>query len=505
MTKLCRQNPHLYEINSRFWLRRLREKYGRELTLSSIPEQEWKKLRQLGFDYIWLMGVWTPSGRGIDIAKSLPNLHTEYSKALPNWKISDIIGSPYSILSYTLNPELGKPSELKTLQEILHESDLSLILDFVPNHVAVDHQWTISNPEYFIQATAEEAHENPDLFFKVKNNGGEYLIAHGKDPNFPPWLDTAQLNIFNANTQNALIRVLNTVTEQCDGIRCDMAMLSLNEIFQRTWGWLTKKIGSEISQDEFWRVAIENVKVNHPNFIFIAEVYWGLNLKLLKLGFDYVYDKTLYDHLLDGNVQKIHAYLTTETSYQKRCVRFIENHDEGRAVKTFGREKSKAAAAIIATLPGLRFFHDGQLEGHAIKVPVQLAYVKPETDDSDLIEHYHVLLSLASKQIFHEGEWMLLDVSCVSQEDCSHTNLLAWLWKLEKISKIIVVNYSNFVSQGLISLPADLLHKKVSLDELVGKNYRQTVKVTLKEGLNIKLESYRVIILTLQENSSINQ
>lgn len=500
-----RHNPHLYEINCRVWLRRLREKFNRKLTLRDIPDEIWRQFKHQGFDYIWLMGVWAPSNRELDIAMSLPSLQTEYSKALPTWNRSDVIGSPYAIASYELNPELGSPDDLQTVRDSLHKQGLDLILDFVPNHMALDHPWTILHPEYFVQGNEEDAKKYPELFFTVSNEAKSYYLAHGKDPHFPPWSDTAQINYFNPDNWEPMITVLNNVAEVCDGVRCDVAMLLLNEVFQKTWGPLIEKSGFTKPSDEFWKAAITKVKLHYPNLLLIAESYWGLNRELLKLGFDYVYDKELYDLMLYNNARDIYAYLQNDSLYQRSCVRFVENHDERRALEAFGREKSKAAAAIISTVMGMRLYHEGQFEGRTVKTPLQLSRVKSEQDDIDLIAYYEKLLRFANLPSLHNGEWILLETRGVSPEDRSYESLLAWMWKLEDV-KIIIANYSTSLSQGFVIIPLERLGNDgvtIFYDELTGKKFPWSRAVLADQGLYVRLEAYQVHLFTLLKGAEL--
>ena len=62
------------------------------------------------------------------------------------------------------------------------------------------------------------------------------MIANGRDPYFPAWPDVAQLNAFSPSLRTAVIDTLQQIAEQCDGVRCDMAMLVMNDTFARTWG-----------------------------------------------------------------------------------------------------------------------------------------------------------------------------------------------------------------------------------------------------------------------------
>ena len=67
-------------------------------------------------------------------------------------------------------------------------------------------------------------------------SSGDLLLAYGRDPYFPGWPDTLQLNYGNPATQEAMIGELLKIAGQCDGVRCDMAMLVLPDVFERTWG-----------------------------------------------------------------------------------------------------------------------------------------------------------------------------------------------------------------------------------------------------------------------------
>src|SRR5215472_18552893 len=109
---------------------------------------------------------------------------------------------------------------------------MRLILDFVPNDVAPDHSWVVEHPEYFIRGSAEDARDNPAGFMTIEGQ----VYAKGRDPYFPAWPDVLQLNAFDAGLRRAVIETVNSIAEQCDGVRCDMAMLVMNDIFQRSWG-----------------------------------------------------------------------------------------------------------------------------------------------------------------------------------------------------------------------------------------------------------------------------
>src|SRR5207302_1303439 len=157
---------------------------------------------------------------------------------------------------------------------------------FVPNHVAPDHPWTVEHPDRFIH-----------------DDTGE--IANGRDPYFPPWPDVVQLNAFSANLRAAAADTLATIADQCDGVRCDMAMLVMNDTFERTWG---ARAGPR-PVDDYWPSLIPQVRKTHPNFLFIAEAYWDLEFALQQQGFDYCYDKRLYDRLLHEGAESVRLHL----------------------------------------------------------------------------------------------------------------------------------------------------------------------------------------------------
>ncbi len=274
-------------------------------------------------------------------------------------------------------------------------------------------------------------------------------IAHGRDPNFPSWTDTAQLNYFNPETRQAMIERIENIARHCDGIRCDMAMLVLNDVFQRVWGWANRNPAYEMPAQEFWTQAIQQV----PGLIYIAEAYWDTEWTLQQLGFDFVYDKRLYDRMRSGHPHDVYLHLTAGIDYQKKLVRFIENHDELRSITAFGRGKAKAVAVLFSTLPGLKLYFHGQMEGKQIRLPVQIRRSKPEAIDPEIKAFYDKLLPVVNEEIFHAGTWQLKEVL----PDCDSTfeNLIAYTWKLGKSLRLVVVNLSQHPSGGRIYLQDD--------------------------------------------------
>jgi hypothetical protein len=224
-------------------------------------------------------------------------------------------------------------------------------------------------------------------------------------------------------------------------------MLLTNEVFNRVWG---AKAGT-IPKTEYWEEVIPAIRKKYPNFIFIAEVYWDMEWKLQQQGFDYCYDKRLYDRMLNDNAQSIKAHLNAEWEYQQKLVRFIENHDEKRAITVFGEEKSRATAILALTLPGARLIFDGQMNGYRIRTPIQLGRSPIETDNQNMKEFYLRLLNAAPDRKFESGKWSLCRVNSVGN-DISYENLIAYIWVGENQKRLIVVNFSPYLTQGHIRI-----------------------------------------------------
>lgn len=321
------QRPVIYEINTFVWLYELSERHQRPVTLANVPAQEWDALGALRVDAVWFMGVWERSPASMRVSNANAAQQVEFQRALPDYQRVDNIGSAYSVRAYVVDARLGGAAGLAAARAELAARGLRLILDFVPNHVALDHAWVTEHPEYFVRGALDDLARAPQDF----SAQGDNVIAHGRDPYFPPWRDVAQLNIFDAGLRAAALETTLTLAAQCDGVRCDMAMLMLNEIFARTWG---DRAGAA-PEAEYWRALIPAVKAQYPDFIFIAEAYWNREFELMQQGLDYCYDKRLYDRLAHENAASVREHLQAGVDYQDRLVRFIENHDEARAATAF--------------------------------------------------------------------------------------------------------------------------------------------------------------------------
>ena len=476
--------PVIYEINTWVWLSELSRKYQRAVDLATVPEQEWDAIAGYGFVVVWFMGVWERSPAGIEIAMRNKGLLEDFRRALRDFSAEDNVGSPYCVRRYVVDQHLGGPEGLAAARQALAKRGIGLLLDFVPNHVAPDHPWLFDHPEYFIRGDEKDVEREPASFHAT----GAGVCACGRDPYFPAWPDVLQLNAFQPGLRAAVIETVSGIAEQCDGIRCDMAMLLLNDIFARTW---SSRAGEKPLND-YWRTVIPAVKARHTDFRFVAEAYWDLEWELQQQGFDFCYDKKLYDRLEHADPENVRQHLLADYSYQEKMVRFIENHDEPRAAATFSSGKERAAAVAILTLTGAKLLHEGQFEGRKIRLPVFLSRRQVEPVDRELVAFYDRLLKATHRDVFRNGAWRLCEWSGW-QDNQTCENLLAWCWTKEDERYLVVINFGQEAAQARVHLPWDELKGREWRlnDVLSGETYDRNGSEMREVGLYVDLAPWK--------------
>jgi Alpha amylase, catalytic domain len=474
-------DPVVYELNTAAWLHDITTRTGRTTTLENVPDEEWLRVTQRGVDAVWLMGVWRRSAEGVRLALESPSHLADFHAALPDFAPSDVIGSAYSIAGYEVDEQFGGRAGLVAARRALADRGARLIVDFVPNHVAPDHRWLIDNPEYFVQGDAADLERAPSEFLRV----GETVIARGRDPYFPPWPDVAQLDAFAPGLRQVAVDTLVEIGHLADGVRCDMAMLMLNDVFRRTWG----DRAGPTPESEYWSEVISAVRAVHPEMLFIAEAYWDLEWQLQQLGFDYCYDKRLYDRLVHADPELIRGHLRADLDYQQHLIRFTENHDERRAASALAPAQRRAAAVVIATVLGATLWHEGQFEGWRVHVPVLLGRRPVEHDDDDL-RAFHLRLIEAAGEVRH-GDWALCEVTGWP-DNATWSQLLTWSWTDGTQRALVVVNYAAHAASAMVH-PRwdDVAGRTWRLDDLVnGDVYERDGDDIAANGLYIALASW---------------
>ncbi|HTM09206.1 MAG TPA: alpha-amylase family glycosyl hydrolase [Verrucomicrobiae bacterium] len=453
--------PLLYQVNTRVWLTEISRQIGRRALLDDIPDAEIDRLAEMGFDWIWFLSVWQTGEAGQRSSRSNAEWRAEFQHTLPDLCEDDIAGSGFAITGYKVHRDLGGDEALARLRERLRRRGLRLLLDFVPNHTGLDHHWVEDHPEYYVAGTELDQARAPKNYTWAKRKGGDRLLAHGRDPFFPGWPDTLQLNYGNPNAQEALTGELLKIAGQCDGVRCDMAMLVLPDVFERTWG---------IKAQPFWPKATQRVREKSPRFCFMAEVYWDLEWTMQQQGFDYTYDKRLYDRLRDGHARPVREHFYAGMDYQKKLVRFLENHDEPRAAATFSPEVHRAAAVVTFLSPGLRFFHQGQFEARKKRISPHLVRAPKEPVDETLKRFYDRLLATLRNPAVRNGDWRLLECAPAWEGNWTADCFVAFAWDGAEGKRLVAaVNYAPNQSQCYVRLPfTDLGNSKWRFQDLLG-------------------------------------
>lgn len=452
--------PALYQINTRVTLTELSRKMQRKATLDDIPDIELDRLAEQGFDWAWFLGVWQTGPIGRKISLENPEWRQEFRQLLPNFSDQDVSGSSFAIQSYTVHSDFGGNAALARLRRRLDERGIKLLLDFVPNHTAQDHPWVQQHFEYYVHGTEELLQRQPQNYTRIATPEGQ-VVAYGRDPYFAGWPDTLQLNYANPDLWEAMADQLKGISTMCDGVRCDMAMLILPEVFEKTWG---------LRPAPFWSAAIARTREAHPSFLFMAEVYWDLEWTLQQQGFDYTYDKRLYDRLEKGLARPVREHFRADMDFQKKSVRFMENHDEPRSAATFPQGTYQAAAVLTYTCTGMRFFHQGQLEGYTKRIPVHLNRGPAEPANRETEEFYDRLLACVRRSEIRDGDWHLMECAPAWDGNWTWDCFICFVWRyMNRTSFLIAVNYAGNQSQCYVPLPFDdLPGKTVRLKDLLG-------------------------------------
>ena len=483
--------PALYQINTRVWITEISRTLGRPATLDDIPDAELDRLAKIGFDWLWFLSVWQTGAMGRRISRDNPEWRSEFQQTLPDLCADDIAGSGFAITGYTASKQLGGDAALLRLRERLHQRGMRLMLDFVPNHTALDHPWVELHPEYYIKGSELDLERAPQNYASIKRTQGDLILAHGRDPYFAGWPDTLQLNYGNPATQEAMAAELLRIARLCDGVRCDMAMLLLPDVFEKTWG---------IPCQPFWPRATSRVREDAPEFCFMAEVYWDLEWALQQQGFDYTYDKRLYDRLRAGVARPVRDHLRAGHEYQNKLARFLENHDEERAASVFAPDVHKAAAAITYFSPGLRFFHQGQFEGCKKRISPHLARGPQEPVEQDLRQFCDRLLQILRQPLMRDGKWQLLECAAAWEGNWTNDCFVAFAWQGPASERsITAVNYAANQSQCYVRLPfTDLAGTRWRLsDQFENTVYERDGNDLQSRGLFLDTPAWKISAFTL--------
>ncbi|HEX3764911.1 MAG TPA: alpha-amylase family glycosyl hydrolase [Kofleriaceae bacterium] len=489
------EHPVVHEIFTWAWLTELGARRGRELTLGDVPAEVWDDVARPGIDAVWLMGVWQRSPLGAEIARTNPSLRAAHVAALPGYSDADVVGSAYCIRDYVVDPRLGGEDGLARARAALARRGVRLVLDLVPNHMAPDHRWTREHAEYFIQGSSDDLARDPHAFLQA----GDRVLACGRDPYFPAWPEVLQLDAFHPGLRAAMVELVGGLARRCDAVRCDMAMLLLDDVFTRTWGNRATN-GPRAGGRDYWPTIIDATKAARPDFQFWAEAYWDLEPVLLQHGFDACYDKRLYDRVVHGgavDVAAVRAHLGADIAFQRRTIRFVENHDEPRAAAVLSPAAHRAALATVFTLPGIALLHEGEADGRRVRVPVTLGRRPAEEPDLELRVFVGRLLAALADGL-RRGLWSMLPVRGWP-DNPSAERLLAWSWEDGDRRHLVAVNLSEARADGRIQLRWTDLERRTAVfqDLLTGQRFERDGSALAREGFYVALEAHGTHVLKL--------
>jgi len=486
------RHPRLIQIDARAWMARLSARDGRRVGLGDVHARDVDPIAELGFDVVWLTATWTTGPASRRLARSSPKLRERRAELLPDGSDEDIVGWPYAIAAYEPADNLGGAVGLARLRQRLAGAGLGLILDFAPNHTSSEHPWVRRHPDWFVHADSGHRAADPDAYFEVRSDG-RHWIAHGRDPNFPPWTDTAQLEYRHPDVPRAMTQALKEVATRCDGVVCSMAMLVLDDVFRSTWTGrsVPPSVAEEASPfGEFWWHATSAVRDVYPKFLLIGEAYWGHEWRLQQLGFDYTYDKPLLDRLVSGDVASVVGHLRADDAFQRRSVRLLEDRTGPRIAARMTPGQNRAAALVEATVPGMLLVRDGQIDGAREDVPIQLRREPDEPSDQDLRDYWCRLLRATDDETFRLGHAIRLEPGPAWPGNTTFDGIVARLWVGQhRQLRLAVANLTSEPAQAFIPLALpEFAGKLVHLEDLLDEvSYDRPGDDLLIRGLYVDL------------------
>jgi glycosidase len=424
------------------WLEQLSKKYGRHIhRLDQIPDEELRILAERGMTALWLIGLWERSVASRTI-KRLRGHH-------------DAVASAYSLKRYDIAEDLGGNQAYEYLRNRAAHFGIRLASDMVPNHMGIDSDWVIENPDWFLYRWESPfpaySFNGPDLstdsrveikiedhyydqtdaavVFRLRHhsNGATRFVYHGNDGTTFAWNDTAQIDYSQAFVREQVIQAILHVARLFPIIRFDAAMVLAKRHVQRLWfplpgagGSIPSRAENAMSQEEFdrlmphefWREVVDRVAAEVPGTLLLAEAFWLLEGYFVRtLGMHRVYNSAFMNMLRDEENAKYRSYLKKTIEFDpdilKRYVNFMSNPDERTAIDQFGTgDKFFGVATMLATLPGLPMFAHGQVEGYTERYGMEYKQAKMDEwpNEALVTRHMHEIAPLLKRRrIFAES------------------------------------------------------------------------------------------------------
>lgn len=523
--------------------------------MNDITATKLQRISRMGFTHVWFTGL---------IEHATQTDHTAFgiSKDHPA-VVKGKAGSPYAIKDYyDIDPDLAisvpdRMKEFKALLNRTHKAGLKMVIDFVPNHVARHYHsdaapkgvedlgekddttkgFDPQNNFYYLPGqqlrtdfARSAAQTEPYVELPAKATGNDCFNA---SPSRNDWYETVKLNYGidyqggrathfspTPSTWKKMTDILLFWAEKgVDAFRCDMA---------------------EMVPTAFWSHAVAAVKKEHPDVLFIGEVYNPAQYRdYLAAGFDYLYDKVgLYDTLraiVCGNASAscITSCWQATDDIKEHMLHFLENHDEQRIASAYfagNAEKAKPALAAGALMsPGAYMVYAGQEIGEAgmdvegfsgndgrttifdywnpaslqkLTAPAFEKKLTPE--EAALYDYYQKILTLCnSRKAFAQGGFFDLQYANYGRDygyNCDRQ--YSFLRHFGREVYLVAVNFDPASVQVGIKIPShafDVLKLREGMKSAVSVMTEETVTVELRPDapLYVQLPAYGVTVLRL--------
>ncbi|MCI5507423.1 MAG: alpha-amylase family protein [Bacteroidales bacterium] len=523
--------------------------------MNDITATKLQRISRMGFTHVWFTGL---------IEHATQTDHTAFgiSKDHPA-VVKGKAGSPYAIKDYyDIDPDLAvsvpdRMKEFKALLNRTHKAGLKMVIDFVPNHVARHYHsdaapkgvedlgekddttkgFDSQNNFYYLPGqqlrtdfARSAAQTEPYVELPAKATGNDCFNA---SPSRNDWYETVKLNYGidyqggrathfspTPSTWKKMTDILLFWAEKgVDAFRCDMA---------------------EMVPTAFWSHAVAAVKKEHPDVLFIGEVYNPAQYRdYLAAGFDYLYDKVgLYDTLraiVCGNASAscITSCWQATDDIKEHMLHFLENHDEQRIASAYfagNAEKAKPALAAGALMsPGAYMVYAGQEIGEAgmdaegfsgndgrttifdywnpaslqkLTAPAFEKKLTPE--EAALYDYYQKILTLCnSRKAFAQGGFFDLQYANYGRDygyNCDRQ--YSFLRHFGREVYLVAVNFDPASVQVGIKIPShafDVLKLREGTKSAVSVMTEETVTVELRPDapLYVQLPAYGVTVLRL--------
>src|SRR6185437_12797679 len=503
------------------WLEQLSQKYLRHIhRLDQIPDEELQLLATRGITGLWLIGLWERSRASKTIKRLRGN--------------NDAVASAYSLKDYAIAEDLGGESAFENLRYRAAMAGLRLASDMVPNHMGIDSNWVIENPDWFLSRWESPfpayTFEGPDLsadsrveikiedhyydhsdaavVFRLRRyrEGDTRFIYHGNDGTMFAWNDTAQLDYSKADVREHVIQVILNVARRFPIIRFDAAMVLAKRHVQRLWfplpgagGSIPSRAENALSEEafdalmprEFWREVVDRVAAEVPGTLLLAEAFWLLEGYFVRtLGMHRVYNSAFMNMLRDEENAKFRSYLKKTLEFDpdimKRYVNFMSNPDERTAIDQFGSgDKYFGVCTLLATLPGLPMFGHGQIKGFGERYGMEFKTAKMDEwpNEGLVARHQREIAPLLKKRYIFAGSSNFTLYDFWNGFGHVDENVFAYSNRFHDERSLVLYNNKYDSTSGTIHISAAYMDKGSG-------NLRQR---SLSEGLSLPMSGSAVI------------